>query len=299
MRRKNSWMLGIILALGSSVYSSAEEQSVTIPFKAKIPGRPDGAVDLVFQVYDHPTAGTLLFEERQRVVVSNEVISVVIGERSGGLPLWVLPADLWVGFYGVMPPVPGRTEVILNLPRISRDTSTWTAGVAINGAPVASCMDVQSCFDNGLTTAPAGPPGDPGPQGLQGQAGFPGPAGPQGPPGPQGIQGPQGLQGPAGPPGGQGPTGPAGNPGPRGATGSDGPPGPPGPRGPAGPQGVQGPPGIGSADCRLCFTCGGAWPVFSGGLPNLGAGSPYDELGGSCSAPFVIRADNPFICCQQ
>jgi|GEM_PF-2744769 len=299
MRWKNSWMLGIILALGSSAYSSAEEQSVTIPFKAKIPGRPDGAVDLVFQVYDHATAGTLLFEERQRVYVSNEVVNVRIGETNGGLPLWVLPADLWVEFYGVMPPVPGRTQVILNLPRFSPDPSTLTAGLAINGAPVATCSDVQSCFDTGMTTAPAGDPGPAGPPGPQGDPGLPGDPGPQGPPGPPGVQGPQGLQGPAGPPGGQGPTGPAGNPGPRGPTGAAGPPGPAGPRGPTGPAGIQGPPGVGSADCRLCFTCGGTWPVFSGGLPNLGASNPYDELGGGCSAPFTLRADNPFICCQN
>lgn len=51
--------------------------------------------------------------------------------------------------------------------------------------------------------------------------------------------------------------------------------------------------------CSQCFTCGGAFPVFSGAF-NTAASPQVNERGSSCSgAATASRTDTrPFICCQ-
>ncbi|SRR6266852_2340551 len=299
MRGKHVLMSGLVLALTLGMYASAEDQAVTIPFKGRLPGQRDGRVDLTFQVFDRATGGTKIYEENRTVDVTGEAFSVLLGETSGGLAPWVGRSDLWVEFAGGNQSSTGRTDVRLNFPDTGSNEAQLGGAYSPDGAAVGTCTDVQFCIDNGLAfcppgpQGPQGPPGATGPQGAPGPQGDQGPAGPQGPPGLMGLTGPPGAQGAQGAPGPQGPQGP---PGPQGFTGL---PGPAGPQGAPGPQGPQGLPGVSSTDCRLCFTCGGSWPVFSGGLPNLGAASQYTELGASCAAPFTTRADNPFICCNR
>src|SRR6266851_8830581 len=268
MRGKHVLMSGLVLALTLGMYASAEDQAVTIPFKGRLPGQRDGRVDLTFQVFDRATGGTKIYEENRTVDVTGEAFSVLLGETSGGLAPWVGRSDLWVEFAGGNQSSTGRTDVRLNFPDTGSNEAQLGGAYSPDGAAVGTCTDVQFCIDNGLAFCP------------------PGPQGPQGPPGatgPQGAPGPQGDQGPAGP---QGPPGLMGLTGPPGAQGAQGAPGPQGPQGPPGPQGV------GSTDCRLCFTCGGSWPVFSGGLPNLGAASQYTELGASCNAVHLARCQS-------
>jgi hypothetical protein len=52
-----------------------------------------------------------------------------------------------------------------------------------------------------------------------------------------------------------------------------------------------------SVDPSVCFTCGGAWPVYGGTLPTASGAS---ERGGSCSGSIVASTDRfPFLCGRQ
>ena len=49
--------------------------------------------------------------------------------------------------------------------------------------------------------------------------------------------------------------------------------------------------------CSFCFTCGGAYPAFSGGFESVGD-TPI-ERGGECSEPLQGSNDSfPFLCCK-
>ncbi len=53
----------------------------------------------------------------------------------------------------------------------------------------------------------------------------------------------------------------------------------------------------GSQLCSLCFTCGGNYPVFSGGFRSMGDNPT--ERGGACEDPLQGRTDSfPFLCCN-
>ncbi len=52
----------------------------------------------------------------------------------------------------------------------------------------------------------------------------------------------------------------------------------------------------GSQLCSFCFTCGGAYPVFSGGFRSMGDNPT--ERGASCADPLLPASDSfPFLCC--
>src|SRR5258708_1362024 len=185
MRGKHVLMSGLVLALTLGMYASAEDQTVTIPFKGRLPGQRDGRVDLTFQVFDRATAGTKIYEENRTVDVSGEAFSVLLGETSGGLAPWVGRSDLWVEFAGGNQSSTGRTDVRLSFPAPGEAQVAGT--YSPDGAAVGTCTDVQFCIDNGLAFCPPG---------AQGPQGPPGPQGPQGATGPQGDQGPPADPGP-------------------------------------------------------------------------------------------------------
>jgi subtilisin len=61
--------------------------------------------------------------------------------------------------------------------------------------------------------------------------------------------------------------------------------------------GLPGPAPSGAA-CSLCYTCGGAWPVFSGVIPTRSGASPW-ERGPECSGPLSANSDaGPYLCCR-
>ncbi len=52
----------------------------------------------------------------------------------------------------------------------------------------------------------------------------------------------------------------------------------------------------GSQLCSFCFTCGGAYPIFSGGFRSVG--DTPTERGASCADPLQLGSDSfPFLCC--
>ena len=239
-------------------------------------GQPlNGAVDLVFVLYDAETGGSQV-----------------------GSPISE-PA---------FPVTDGLFTVSLSFPGAFTGDQRWLE-VRVNGVPLSPRQAVSTTpvaqFALDGNPGPQGPQGDPGPQGMQGPQGDPGPQGvpgpqgdpgPQGTPGPQGDPGPQGVPGPQGDPGPQGVPGPQGDPGPQGTPGPQGDPGPqgvPGPQGDPGPQGVQGDPGPegpqgpagGSfadapADGQLYARYNNTWVALAPG-------------GGAPSLESMILADNP------
>ena len=49
--------------------------------------------------------------------------------------------------------------------------------------------------------------------------------------------------------------------------------------------------------CSFCFTCGGAYPAFSGGFESVG--DMPTERQGSCAEPLQASPDSfPFLCCK-
>jgi hypothetical protein len=56
---------------------------------------------------------------------------------------------------------------------------------------------------------------------------------------------------------------------------------------------------ITQSECSLCFTCGGAWPIFAGSWPVAAPMNPT-ERGSGCADPLTIRSDSrPFLCCTD
>jgi hypothetical protein len=54
---------------------------------------------------------------------------------------------------------------------------------------------------------------------------------------------------------------------------------------------------IGLFFASICFTCGGAWPVFAGSIRSVG--DTPTERGSSCSGALQARSDgSPFLCTQ-
>jgi hypothetical protein len=54
-----------------------------------------------------------------------------------------------------------------------------------------------------------------------------------------------------------------------------------------------------STACSLCFTCGGAWPVFSGEIHEE-EGASTVERGPNCAGGFEERDDDiPWLCCKS
>ena len=61
---------------------------------------------------------------------------------------------------------------------------------------------------------------------------------------------------------------------------------------------LAGAPAAGVSACSLCFSCGGAWPVFSGVIPTRTGASPW-ERGPECSGPLAATSDTgPYLCCR-
>ena len=59
-----------------------------------------------------------------------------------------------------------------------------------------------------------------------------------------------------------------------------------------------GAPAAGVSACSLCYTCGGAWPVFSGVIPTRAGASPW-ERGPGCSGSLSAMSDTgPYLCCR-
>ncbi len=53
------------------------------------------------------------------------------------------------------------------------------------------------------------------------------------------------------------------------------------------------------SECSLCFTCGGAWPIFAGSWPVAAPTNPT-ERGSACAEPLMARPDSrPFLCCTD
>ena len=230
-----------------------------------IGGQPLNVPDLGLEVevWDAPTAGSLLFAESFTVAVEDGRLSLVLGSQSP------LPADLFTAgferYLEVRPNLPGTPAQVtrhrlVSAPYALQAESAAGAGaaadvagqdiaprsVAVGGSPV---IDATGQW----VGAPIAVPGPTGPQGPQGPQGIPGTDGATGPVGPTGDPGPVGPPGDDGAPGPQGPTGPTGPAAPDGADGAQGPAGPTGPPGPTGPVGGAG------ADAGLAWTeAGGA-----------------------------------------
>jgi len=61
---------------------------------------------------------------------------------------------------------------------------------------------------------------------------------------------------------------------------------------------LAGAPAAGISACSLCYSCGGAWPVFSGVVPTRAGASPW-ERGAGCAGALTPTADTgPYLCCR-
>jgi hypothetical protein len=61
---------------------------------------------------------------------------------------------------------------------------------------------------------------------------------------------------------------------------------------------LAGAPAAGISACSLCYSCGGAWPVFSGVVPTRAGASPW-ERGAGCSGSLTPTSDTgPYLCCR-
>ena len=194
MGNQRHWFTAVILLL-LPIFSSRAQDATSrlIPFSLSTSLAP-GTQEVVVELWDSPSAGTLIFNESYTgdnalVVAEDGSISFLFGNLQN--PPGLNPDDFPSGSSRYLDVTQGGQSVL-------------AARVPLTAMPFA------------LSPGPAGPTGPTGPQGPNGETGPQGPAGPTGASGPTGAQGttgpmgPQGLAGPTGPAGPQGPTGPMG-----------------------------------------------------------------------------------------
>lgn len=177
-------------------------------------GDPEkGPLDVVFSLYASAEGGTPIWQETQRLELSNGAYTTRLGllapltlDLFRGGPLWV---GLRIGEDREFMP----REPLASVPYAVR--AEVASGLEIGGQPIVDPITGEWIGPDG----PTGPQGDTGPTGPPGERGQDGPTGaigPIGPTGPEGPTGARGLTGPAGPTGARGATGPAGPTGPTG-----------------------------------------------------------------------------------
>ena len=219
----------------------------------------NGTIDVLFAIYDSPSATVPLWSELQTLAFDEGYYSTALGS------VVPFPAGLFDGsprYFGMTvgldPEMTPRSEIgsvpyALVAGDVAGDIHPTSVsipgfGLVIDGAgqwvgdPTGL---VGPAGPQGAVgpVGPAGAAGAQGPQGLPGADGAAGPQGPAGPMGPQGAtgaQGPQGIQGPTGATGAQGIQGVQGVQGPTGAPGAQGAQGATGATGAQGAQGIQG-----------------------------------------------------------
>src|SRR5262245_48728277 len=171
-------------------------------------GPLSGATSVTVSVYDVPSGGAPLWQERQSVNAANGVVNLLLGSVSA------MPAGLFEGGDRYLAlAVNGDGEMaprqrIAATPFARRAANADdVAGrditrhsVSIDGKLVINALGewVGSTAGWQAPAGPTGPAGPPGATGAQGSQGLPGPAGAVGPQGPQGVEGSQGPQGPQG-----------------------------------------------------------------------------------------------------
>ncbi|MCC7382417.1 MAG: collagen-like protein [Deltaproteobacteria bacterium] len=230
-----------LLAVSTFLPAAALAQ-VELPFQGFVTGADDlpisGMLDLELRLYDAASAGTMLFEESQQVLVIDGYFFVSIGAVTSLDPtLFQTAQDRYLGITIVGDGDELAPRFVIGfVPYAIHALSADTSGPVGPTGP-------QGPAGPAGPAGPTGATGAQGPQGLRGVAGVTGPQGPQGPTGAAGAtgaQGPQGLTGAAGATGAQGPQGLTGAAGPTGPQGPQGLTGAAGPTGPQGPQGLQG-----------------------------------------------------------
>ena len=285
-------LLSTLLAASALTFGAAASAAVptTITHQGRLYDQNsapiNATIDVVFAVYDTPTATTPIWSEVHQVTFDEGYYSVALGSivpfgptvfdgstRYFGMTVGTDPEMTPRSAIGSVPYALVAGDVNGDIHPTSVTIPGFGTVIDSSGNWVGSPTGLQGpTGPAGLAGAqgPAGPAGAQGPAGPQGATGAQGPAGPQGatgaqgaqgPVGPTGAQGAQGSQGVAGPAGAQGPMGPIGpagaqgpqgTQGPQGATGAQGAQGPQGIQGsqgvagPQGPQGIQGPPGPGN-----------------------------------------------------
>lgn len=223
----------------------------------------NGALDVLFAIYDSPSATTPLWSEVHTLTFDEGYYAAALGSV---VPLGPGLLDGSTRYFGMtvgLDPEMTPRSTIGSVPYaiLAGDVTGDIHPSSVSIPGVGTVIDAAGQWVGAPTglVGPAGADGAPGPQGAQGPqgvAGADGSAGPQGPQGPQGVAGAVGAAGPAGPQGpigpqgatgAQGPQGLQGLQGPQGATGAQGPQGVAGPQGlqgATGPQGVAGPQGL-------------------------------------------------------
>src|SRR5215471_13980826 len=190
-KKTGSWtLLFTVLPLFASL--AQDNTSRVIPFSVSTSLPPQTTQEVVVELWDAATGGTLQFSESY---VGPEALSV---DSTGAISFT----------FGSLQVPPG-----LNPDDFPSGSSRYL-DVTQAGASVLSARLPLTAMPFALSPGPEGPPGPQGPEGA------PGATGPQGATGAQGPQGVPGATGPQGATGAQGPTGP------QGATGPQGPPGP-------------------------------------------------------------------------
>lgn len=240
---KNRMIRGLIagLALATSTLVTMEA-SAAVPGTLTHQGRlydssnapVSGTVDVVFAIYDSPSASVPLWSELHHLTLDSGYYSAALGL------IVPFPSSLFDGstlYFGLtvgndveMTPraVIGSVPYALVAGDVNGDIHPTTVSIAGVGMVIDA---------NGQWVG--SPTGLQGPAGPAGADGAPGPQGPMGPAGPAGAVGATGAQGPMGPAGPQGPQGVAGSQGPQGATGPAGATGATGATGPQGPAGAS------------------------------------------------------------
>lgn len=209
----------------------------------------NGTVDVVFAIYDSPSATVPLWSEQHTLTFDEGYYAAALGSivpfgpgvfdgstRYCGMTVGSDPEMTPRGTIGSVPYAMVAGDATGDIHPTSVSIAGFGAVIDAAGQWVGSPTGLQG---------PAGPAGADGAQGPAGATGAQGPAGPQGAPGAAGAQGPAGPQGVQGATGAAGAQGPAGPQGPQGALGPTGATGAQGPAGPTGATGPQGPAGQG------------------------------------------------------
>jgi hypothetical protein len=235
-------------AAGVSLYAAAALAAVpsTITHQGRLYDANDNPVDttasspncieVLFSIYDSPTATTPIWSEQQCVVFEDGYYSVELGASTpityGPAPAVLDGSTRYFTFtVGSDPEMTPRAPVAsVPYAMLAGDVDGDIHPTSVSIAGVGQVIDSHGNW----VGSPTGLQGPAGPAGPQGPAGAQGPAGPQGPAGAQGPIGPVGPVGPMGPAGATGATGPTGAAGANGTNGVNGATGATGPSGTTG-----------------------------------------------------------------
>ncbi|HRI70161.1 MAG TPA: collagen-like protein, partial [Polyangium sp.] len=195
------------LSVGTHDASAAVPQTITNQgrlFDAE--GAPiDGALDVVFSIYDAPDATTPIWQEKLVVTFEEGYYSVSLGADT---PFGAGVFDGSIRYFAIT--IGADPELLPRAPMQSVPYAMLAGDVNGDIHPTSvSIGNIEVINNNGEWVGPT--------------------TGLVGPTGPTGAAGPTGADGAAGPAGPAGATGADGAPGPTGATGADGSPGPTGP----------------------------------------------------------------------